>query len=486
MLVQKSSKYRLVLIIVSILTAFLTLSCRDVKKDQITIGDGNISPEYLNQAIRIEPKIYIAPKWYYFTEEAYRYPTYISNISKQAYEQFKISAKQLGYVKTKFNPSNFNRDYLVLGKLPYQKSYTNNHVKYIPEVVNEGTPQESINLYLSDYQSVPVQDATKEHLYSLVVVKGYDASENPWGVYMAYDFKSLEDSSQNFIIKNPIEMGLTKADFVGSRYIPDFDTFGWKGINNFSGTLDGNYQPIKELTILRDQDTNIGLFKELSGKVKNIIIEDASVRAENIVGLLAGTLNTRAVVDGGVFKGDIRSRGTTGGIVGVNLGSIDQTFVEIDIKQTRTTYGLNMFDIGGFVGKNLGSISNSWNLGNVEGYSCVGSMVGKNQGKISKAFTLVTSLNLLELEREPRLKLNDDDKIYTRSGCNESTANMDDNTVFAPYYKINKVLFGERYWCYYVESRNEVVESFWTIGDKDTPSQFVEIPWYSWIYEMDK
>ncbi|MDL2198533.1 MBG domain-containing protein [Halopseudomonas aestusnigri] len=142
--------------------------------------------------------------------------------------------------------------------------------------------------------------------------------------------------------------------------------------NGFTGTMEGLGHFIRDLTINRPGETDVGLFRfiDTSGVIRNIGLIDAKVN--------------------GVF--------TVGGLVAYNNGSISHSYArgsvlgtlrdEADPVETPAEAFSGMH-VGGLVGRNNGSISQSHSSGEVNGAYSIGGLVGQNQknGSISQSYS---------------------------------------------------------------------------------------------------
>ncbi len=185
----------------------------------------------------------------------------------------------------------------------------------------------------------------------------------------------------------------------------------------FTGTFDGNGHKIIHFTINGGSNWYLGLFGYInSGSVKNLGLENCSVRGYYYVGGLVGynmndgnvsnCYSTGSVsgVSGSEYVGGLvgsnyggnvsncYSTGTVsggdgsyglGGLVGVNDGSINDCYSTGDVTGGDGSYGL-----GGLVGGNDCDISNCYSTGTVSGYMYVGGLVGENiYGIISNCYS---------------------------------------------------------------------------------------------------
>lgn len=113
----------------------------------------------------------------------------------------------------------------------------------------------------------------------------------------------------------------------------------WTPIANFTGTLDGRGFKIKNLTVTAE---NAGLFKELSGTVKNLGFSNANITANDAVGSPTGTA-TGAVIAATV-SGSVRNCYAVESTVMVNGTTVDTLNALAAIPVTTNCY-YNSVDI---------------------------------------------------------------------------------------------------------------------------------------------
>jgi len=153
---------------------------------------------------------------------------------------------------------------------------------------------------------------------------------------------------------------------------------GWDPIrtdwmNPFSGSYDGDYHLISNLTIERDSMiyNYVGLFGiARSAQIKEIKISNADVAGYFSAGILIGSCDSTTVQNCSV-SGEISGYGSTGGLGGnVSTSSVIQSFSEADV-------AVNWGNAGGLIGYNSAtSIYNCFASGSVTGDSNIGGLVG--------------------------------------------------------------------------------------------------------------
>ena len=196
-------------------------------------------------------------------------------------------------------------------------------------------------------------------------------------------------------------------------------------ITKFSGIFDGQGVLIKNLFIDQDEDegmfsSDIGLFAQVNGTVKNIVMDEschvagrlstgsfvgylgdggtvtgchssALVEGVQSIGGIVGKTGSNTTIDNCSFSGKVTGESILGGIAGyiytgtvvvncVNNGRVESTGkpedAETDIKNG---YKIDGSAVGGIVGKNIsGKIRFCTNNGEISGPSFVGGIVGHN------------------------------------------------------------------------------------------------------------
>jgi len=141
---------------------------------------------------------------------------------------------------------------------------------------------------------------------------------------------------------------------------------------HFTGGLDGAGFAIRHLSINRPQTAYQGLFGYLDGaEVRNLRLEDASVRGDQYSGTLAGLANA-ALIANVRSNGELSGGSDTGGLVGRLASGCDVNFVSF----AGSVAG------GGHTGALLGStvsansIRHAWTTGSVQGGNSVGGLIG--------------------------------------------------------------------------------------------------------------
>jgi len=150
----------------------------------------------------------------------------------------------------------------------------------------------------------------------------------------------------------------------------------------FAGSFDGGNHTLANLS-LNFPNSDVGLFGYLpssSTTIANVGVPNANVSGLNAVGGLIG-LNNGAAISNSYVSGIVSGSSYVGGLVGYSTGgSISNSYSSASVT-ARSGYGA-----GGLVGMNYGSISQSYATGKVNGSSYVGGLVGLNYGTVANSY----------------------------------------------------------------------------------------------------
>ena len=130
-----------------------------------------------------------------------------------------------------------------------------------------------------------------------------------------------------------------------------FDDSEWTSIKNYSGTFDGNGHKIN----------NIYITSNHSGYLDS---------DEDACGFFANTLSGATIKNLGI-NGKVESSCVTGGIVGINRGTIENCYMQGSVN-------INDSVTGGIVGENFGTLKNCHNESEVTALNSVGGLIGLN------------------------------------------------------------------------------------------------------------
>lgn len=183
--------------------------------------------------------------------------------------------------------------------------------------------------------------------------------------FLITNVTELQDISMNrtasYALANDIDASETSSWNGGKGFVP---------IENFAGSLDGQGYTIDSLYIDRTDESNIGIFKTITGTswIKDLTMENADITGNSSVGALVG--RNIGEIENCDVNGVINGNNTVGGLVGINRGSI------LDSYSTGTVNGENV--VGGLVGLNENTTEYSSSNATVNGNRYVGGLVGHN------------------------------------------------------------------------------------------------------------
>ncbi len=202
-------------------------------------------------------------------------------------------------------------------------------------------------------------------LSSNVVPEGYI------GIYSAEDLDRVRDNlGGKYILMNDIDL----SSFA------NWDPIGDKGAA-FTGVFDGNGHVVKNLTIDRSDENDVGLFGYVEGStIKNLGVVDANVKGNEYVGIIIGSAQTHL---NNLYQcystGSVSGATTVGGIAGYGDNIyIDKCYSSANVTGTVFTGG-----ISGHAGWRL---NNCYFSGTVTGRERTGGIVGNNWGRIEYCY----------------------------------------------------------------------------------------------------
>lgn len=213
---------------------------------------------------------------------------------------------------------------------------------------------------------------------------GLGTEASPYQVATADQLNKVRNHlDKHFIQTADIDLGVAPWN-QGAGWVP-IGTYS----EAFSGSYDGGYYSISNLTISNSALSYAGLFGHLSGEIAGVAISGGSIRALDFSGLLAGYVTGTVRESSAV--GVVNAHEHVGVLVGHNRGLIEECFARGEIT------GNNI--VGGFVGWNDGNpvvgkpyqgiIRNSYSLVSSTGNYNTGGLVGVNQnnGLIEKSYS---------------------------------------------------------------------------------------------------
>ncbi len=231
------------------------------------------------------------------------------------------------------------------------------------------------------------------------------------------NFAITTQAGNNYFIYTESQLANVTSDLAGTyNLMADLDLSTgynpWTPLGPFTGTFEGNEHAIRNLTIT--SGSQIGLFGNNSGNIRNIILNTATVTGSGNVGTIAGynsgtisgcsatSINITGTgsnvggITGSNISGSITGCSSSGivtgfynvgGIAGQSDGTIALPAYITGCSYSGTVTVTNFITaecIGGLVGENFdySYIENSSVSGNVTGGNYTGGLVGRNHEQI--------------------------------------------------------------------------------------------------------
>ncbi len=239
----------------------------------------------------------------------------------------------------------------------------------------------TITVSLVDYPAVST--TVDVNVVETAPAQGYDDSSGVWHIYneaglAAYQKATVSNSSLPALLISDITLTAPETD----------NTSNWTPINNFSGIFDGNNKTISGV-VVHSTSNNQGFFGQITGTVKNLVLDNISITGQEDVGGAVGYLQESGLVENVSVVGDSNISGErwTGGIVGRNEGGIIHCYNEASI--VVSTGSVAAGGITGGSSGNEGIIIASHNAGNVTGTSSnmrIGGIVGRNDSLVIASY----------------------------------------------------------------------------------------------------
>jgi hypothetical protein len=226
-------------------------------------------------------------------------------------------------------------------------------------------------------QPLPVQQLSD-------FLTGSGTAANPYRIYTAEQLNSIGAFScewdKHFILTADIDLsGYTGTQFnIIGYYMSYSDNKLFTGVFNGAGHIISNF------TYTAADIDYIGLFGYAgSGAlIKDLTLVAPDVNAagdSDYVGSLVGCLASGSITDCNIEGGNLMGYDLAGGMVGQNIGTIENCYSSASVSGYDKT--------GGLVGGNYGTISNSWGTGSVTGRYYTGGLAGYNgHGTISNCY----------------------------------------------------------------------------------------------------
>ncbi|OYU90689.1 MAG: hypothetical protein CFE29_07565 [Bradyrhizobiaceae bacterium PARB1] len=208
----------------------------------------------------------------------------------------------------------------------------------------------------------------------LRVLGGDGSAGNAYQITDVYGLQGIGSAlSLNYKLMNDISASATSTWYGGAGFVAIGN--GQTSATAFTGSLNGQGHVIDGLTINRGGTNDIGLFGSNAGHIFDVGVANGRIAGANNVGALAGNNLEGGVIERSFGAAPV-SGSTAGGLVGINTGTISQSF------STSSVTGGNR--VGGLVGYNRttatanGTIVDSYAQGSVSGNSQIGGFYGAN------------------------------------------------------------------------------------------------------------
>lgn len=185
----------------------------------------------------------------------------------------------------------------------------------------------------------------------------------------------------------------------------DFSNITWEAFD-LNAELDGNGHTLKNLTI-ESKDEYLGLFKNVSGSISNLIINNfsfksiASISILTTCGILSskltGTISNVNITDSEL----IVKYGIVGAFTGIMDGGSIENCTNGALVLVEKTSSTSESIVGGFIGKlNSGNLSNLTNNSAITGVNYVGGVVGYSNKNTSSKINNIINNGVITAERD--------------------------------------------------------------------------------------
>jgi hypothetical protein len=199
-----------------------------------------------------------------------------------------------------------------------------------------------------------------------------------------YDLDNIRNNlSGHHILMNDLDSTTDGYDELASPTANDGE--GWQPIIGtgsdppFTGTFDGQGYEIRDLFINLPDKGYVGLFSIVGegGRIENIGVVNANVTSNAYIGGLVG-------INIGTVSNSYSTGSTTGilwvgGLVGENQGTVSNSYSTCNVA---SDYGA-----GGLMGGNVGTLSDSYSTGSVTGEEGAGGLMAANSGTVSNSYS---------------------------------------------------------------------------------------------------
>ncbi|QLH75818.1 hypothetical protein HZS55_00215 [Halosimplex rubrum] len=208
-------------------------------------------------------------------------------------------------------------------------------------------------------------------------MEGSGTPRDPYVITTVEQLQAMnEDLTAHYALGSDIDASVTETWNAGNG----FDPVGGEN-GAFRGSFDGNGRALSELTIVRPQAANVGLFGLTTGTVQNVSLRDVTVNGNQNIGALAG-VNSGSIT-GSSATGTLRATGSNvGGLVGVNDGQIVASYADASVAGSEV--------VGGLAGASNGPIRGSYATGTVGATRTAGGLVGANSNAVTASYATAT------------------------------------------------------------------------------------------------
>jgi len=203
-----------------------------------------------------------------------------------------------------------------------------------------------------------------------------------------YDLEAIRDNlSGHHILMNDLDS--TTAGYEELASATANEGKGWLPIGGpgsdgsgppFTGTFDGQGYEIRDLSISLPGIGYVGLFSIVGegGRIEDIGVVNAYVNSTAYIGSLVG-LNL-GTVSNSYSTGRVSGAWFIGGLVGYNQGTVSNSSSAGNVTSDN--------GVGGLAGGNSGTVSNSYAIGRVTGSESTGGLLGTNNGTVVYSYSL--------------------------------------------------------------------------------------------------
>ena len=290
-----------------------------------------------------------------------------------------------GTISDSYSAGNVSGRNAVGGLVGANQGEVDNSHYDVDQVLINGVKQVSLGgLYGAQYQDwvVDVNLDIANYSATLPLTNGYYTISNVQGMKDLLGFS--DNPAYQFRLGADVDLSTASG-----LYVPVFN----------AAEFDGAGHTISNVSIDFPEGFGIGLFGSLrtGSTVQNVGLTNVNVNGRQYVGGLVGV--NEGTVRNSYTTGTVSGDDHVGGLAGWNTGEIADSY------STAVVNG--SYGVGGLVGVNEGTIGNSYGAGTVTGDGNVGGLVGYNEGTIWNSYSTGD--------------VNGDDRVGGLVGYNEGT-----------------------------------------------------------------